>query len=90
MVIGIWAGASKPPLAEFLHPLINELKTILHDGIYLSSRHINIRMGKIICDTPARAFVKGSFVFLCLSLIFFFKFQLKINLLTYRNSNVQS
>lgn len=59
MVVGIWSGNSKPPLAEFLHPLINELKSILIDGICLNSHHIEIRMGKIICDTPARVFVKG-------------------------------
>lgn len=60
MVVGIWAGQSKPLLAEFLQPLIDELKTILSDGIHLKSRHIEVRMGQVICDTPARAFVKGS------------------------------
>lgn len=59
MVIGIWSGESKPPLAEYLHPLIDELKTILLNGVHLNSQRIEIHIGNIICDTPARAFIKG-------------------------------
>lgn len=61
MIVAIWCGNSKPILSEYFEPLINELKTILN-GVTLNSRHIAIRMGNIICDTPARAFVKGLFI----------------------------
>lgn len=59
MVIGVWSGESKPPLAEFLEPLINELKRFLSNGVYINSKRIEIQMGNIICDTPARSFIKG-------------------------------
>lgn len=59
MVVGIWSGESKPHLTEYLEPLISELKNILMNGVYIKSKHISVRMGKIICDTPARCFIKG-------------------------------
>lgn len=59
MIVAVWCGDSKPCLTEYFEPLINELKTILLNGITLYSRHIVVRMGYIIYDTPARAFVKG-------------------------------
>lgn len=60
MVVGIWAGESKPLLSEYLEPLIDELETLLTDGIRINSHHIGIKIGQIICDTPARAFIKGT------------------------------
>lgn len=59
MVIGIWAGESKPNLNEYLLPLINELKTVLSNGIDIKSKHVKVKLGVIICDTPARCFLKG-------------------------------
>lgn len=61
MVIGIWAGESKPNVNEYLLPLVNELKTILANGISINSRHVAIKLGQIICDTPARCFIKGCY-----------------------------
>lgn len=60
MVIGIWSGASKPSLKEYLAPLIEELKTLLANGACCNSHHVCIRIGHIIADTPARAFLKGN------------------------------
>lgn len=62
MVVGIWCGEGKPPLNEYLEPLINELKSILLNGLIINSKPIAIRMGRVICDTPARAFVKGTMI----------------------------
>lgn len=59
MIVGIWCGESKPKLNEYFEPLINELKEILLHGITIKSRQIAVRIGNVICDTPARAFVKG-------------------------------
>lgn len=59
MVIGIWSGESKPPLNEYLMPLIEELQFLLANGINCNSHHICIRIGHIIADTPARALLKG-------------------------------
>lgn len=61
MVIGIWCGDSKPPLNQYFEPLINELKIILLNGVVINSCHIAVRIGNIICDTPARCFVKGKY-----------------------------
>lgn len=60
MVIGIWSGSSKPILNECLKPLIDELEIVLKDGLRIESHHVNIRIGQIICDTPARCFIKGN------------------------------
>lgn len=59
MVIGIWAGDSKPNLNEYLLPLVTELDSIISNGININSHHVAVKMGQIICDTPARAFIKG-------------------------------
>lgn len=61
MVIAIWCGASKPALNEFLLPLVTELKSILSPGIDVNGHHIQINFGLLICDTPARAFLKGNY-----------------------------
>lgn len=59
-VIGIWAGESKPDLNEYLLPLVTELQTILSSGIYINTHHVTFKLGQIICDTPARAYIKGN------------------------------
>lgn len=71
MVVGIWAGESKPLLSEYLEPLIDELETLLTDGIRINSHHIGIKIGQIICDTPARAFIKGT-ILLILAILHYF------------------
>lgn len=63
MVCGIWCGETKPVLTEFLSPLISELMVILQNGILINSHHVTIKMGKILADTPARALVKGTCIF---------------------------
>lgn len=62
MVVGIWCGESKPHLNEYFNPLITELKSILLNGVIVNSQVMAIKMGKIICDTPARAFAKGKLI----------------------------
>lgn len=60
MVVGIWCGTAKPPLTEYLSPLIDELKSIMSNGLSINSQQINVKMGQIICDSPARSFIKGT------------------------------
>lgn len=59
IVAGIWCGNGKPPLNEYLTPLISELKELLMNGITINNHSIGIRFGWCICDTPARSFLKG-------------------------------
>lgn len=60
MVIAIWSGESKPLINDYLDPLILELGVMHEDGIMINSQHVSVKIGQIICDTPARAFIKGA------------------------------
>lgn len=60
MVIAIWSGEGKPTvLNEFLEPFVNELNDLLRDGISINGHQIAICVRCFICDSPARAFIKG-------------------------------
>ncbi|KAB0803680.1 hypothetical protein PPYR_00650 [Photinus pyralis] len=60
MVVGIYCGTTKPPsVKEFMTPFVDELKHLLKNGISVSKQHWTISIRCFICDTPARAFVKG-------------------------------
>ncbi|XP_058451148.1 uncharacterized protein LOC131430301 [Malaya genurostris] len=64
MTIALFFGNSKPEsLEEFLRPLVNELQDVLMHGISVNNHHITVRLRCFICDTPARAFIKGVFGF---------------------------
>lgn len=60
MPIAIFCGQSKPTnLEEFLRPFVDELQDIMTNGVLVNGNIINIRLNCIICDSPARAFIKG-------------------------------
>lgn len=60
MVIAIWCGNGKPTvLNEYLNPFVNELNEILLNSIFINDFQINVAVRCFICDTPARAFIKG-------------------------------
>ena len=60
-VIGVHCGYGKPDLHEFLCPLISELQILKDTGIQLQSRAcVKVNVHKVICDSPARAFVKAT------------------------------
>lgn len=62
MPIAIFSGDSKPTcLEEFLRPFVVELRCILNNGVIVNDQQINVRLRCIICDSPARAFIKGKF-----------------------------
>lgn len=61
MIIGIFYGKSKPKkVEEFLAPLVNELKHLITYGIDIKGKKLTVKLRAIICDSPARAFVKGN------------------------------
>lgn len=62
MVVGIWSGDSKPPLNDYLMPLINELKGLIEDGIIVNGNTISIQFGWCLCDTVARCFIKSMYI----------------------------
>lgn len=60
IVIAIWCGKQKPEeLNEFLSPFVIELKSLLTNGVMVNGYHIHIGIRSFICDSPARAFLKG-------------------------------
>lgn len=62
MVIGIYHGKGKPDnMPAFLELFVNELKDVINDGVTLNGHKISVSIRSFICDSPARAFIKGKF-----------------------------
>lgn len=74
-VIGIYFGIGKPKnLNTYLEDFINEMETLLRDGIYLqnSGRRYTVRIRCFICDSPARAYIKGTYLYMsCVHIVRF-------------------
>lgn len=61
LIIGIYEGESKPlVIQQFLSPLVAELNDAIHNGFKINDHTIHIKIKCFICDTPARAFIKGT------------------------------
>ncbi|RVE41155.1 hypothetical protein evm_010229 [Chilo suppressalis] len=61
-VIGIYCGIGKPKsLEKYLEKFVTEMKYLLDNGIYLSNcnKTVTIRIRCFVCDSPARAYIKG-------------------------------
>lgn len=57
--ISVFCGYVKPPsLENYTRPLINELKELITNGITVNNVRYNLKLSAVICDAPARAFVK--------------------------------
>lgn len=60
MIAGIFYGRTKPKkIEEFLNPFVSEILPILQNGIQINEIKLNVNIRAIICDSPARAFIKG-------------------------------
>lgn len=60
MIVGIYFGHGKPPSPdEYLEKFIDDLVEVLHNGIFINYKNYTVKINAIICDTPARCFVKG-------------------------------
>lgn len=60
MIIGIYCGSGKPSsLTAFLQPFVTEAQTIFSEGLLMNGVRIDIQLRCFICDSPARAFIKG-------------------------------
>lgn len=60
MVISVWCGEGKPTeVNEFLSPFVNELNELLRYGVRINEYTITVFCLCFICDSPARAFIKG-------------------------------
>ncbi|XP_057329856.1 uncharacterized protein LOC130670466 [Microplitis mediator] len=59
-VIAIYAGTSKPNSSnEYLNPFIREINGLLRNGVEIDGQNFKVCLKGFICDTPARAFIKG-------------------------------
>lgn len=59
-VVGIYAGDKKPKTCEdFLRKFVNEMKDLMQDGLEVNQQIVFVKLRCVICDSPARAFVKG-------------------------------
>lgn len=60
MVIGIYSLKTKETNVNgYLTPMVNELKPILQNGLIINGHNITVKIRCFICDSPARAFIKG-------------------------------
>lgn len=57
-VIGIFYGVNKPSNLDFLHDFIAEYEKLKATGIIVGGSIFKFRISAIICDAPARAFLK--------------------------------
>ena len=60
-IIGIYAGQQKPTnISEYLADFVNEMKTLEVEGLYIQeiNKYVRLTLSSVICDAPARAFIK--------------------------------
>jgi len=59
-VVGLYCGSKKPAsLSDYLQDFVQELNSLLVEGISYGSMKYNVEIGCFVCDAPARAFVKN-------------------------------
>lgn len=58
--VALTYGNSKPDNLDFLHDTVRDLNTILRQGVKDGDRIIKVSLRCIVCDAPAKAFVKGT------------------------------
>lgn len=60
IVVGIWSGEGKPVLNEYLEPFVNELLELIENGLSVNGHNFELNIRAFICDSPARAYIKGT------------------------------
>lgn len=64
MVIDIYQGRGKPSnLSAFLSPFVDEMLEVSKNRIIVNGHKIRISIRCFVCDSPARAFIKGKTCF---------------------------
>lgn len=60
VVIALFCGVSKPScLVAYLQDLVSELQE-LSKGFFIKGKQCFLKVNSVICDAPARAFIKGT------------------------------
>lgn len=61
-IIGIYYGTGKPKrIEEYLRDFVAETKTLLDNGICINDKKVCVKIKCFVCDSPARAFIKGKY-----------------------------
>lgn len=61
VVVAIWHGKNKPmDMNEYLAPFVSELKNLVENGLQIKGKKVGVAIRSFICDSPARASVKGA------------------------------
>lgn len=59
-ILGLFYGNTKPkPAHEFLRDFSHEIHILQTEGIFDNGKHFDIKLSSVVCDTPARAFIKN-------------------------------
>jgi hypothetical protein len=59
-IIGLFYGNSKPKnVSTYLNALIEEINQLVAHGIVYADEQFDILISSIICDSPAKAFIKN-------------------------------
>lgn len=59
--IGIFYGVeSKMDVHEYLHDFVRDLNACRTEGFFCRNRNFRVRLWSVVCDAPARAFVKNT------------------------------
>lgn len=56
--IAIFCGVEKPPLDDFLNDFASEFEELCRDGISFRGRVFKLEVHSLVCDAPARAYLK--------------------------------
>lgn len=57
-IIAVYYGEGKPPLEPFLRQFVDELSTLMQNGILFNDTLFCVEVRNFVLDAPARAFVK--------------------------------
>ncbi|XP_043463669.1 uncharacterized protein LOC122499400 [Leptopilina heterotoma] len=58
--VQIYAGNSKPNVDAYFDEFIAEINKLQKNSILIANQRFNVKIHCFICDTPARAFIKGT------------------------------
>jgi len=60
-IIGLFYGNTKPAsAADYLQQFVDEYSNVQHHGLNHNNNHYTIKLSAVVCDMPARTFVKAT------------------------------